>query len=93
VKVVLTGEGSDELFGGYGRYRFYLLNERLLRWHKMLPSGVRKQIRGAITHSPLLSGNIRRKLGHTFLGRDESFESLYLDNFYSAFSAASRRRC
>jgi asparagine synthase (glutamine-hydrolysing) len=38
----------------------------------------------------LLSAGLRRKLGHTVLGRGEEFESLYLDNFYSAFSAAEQ---
>ncbi|MGA3098329.1 MAG: asparagine synthase (glutamine-hydrolyzing) [Bryobacteraceae bacterium] len=87
VKVVLTGEGSDELFGGYGRYRFQLLNQRCLRAYKLLPGFLRRGMRGAIADSPLLSGDLRRKLGHTFLGRGERIESLYLDNFYAAFSA------
>jgi asparagine synthase (glutamine-hydrolysing) len=90
VKVVLTGEGSDELFGGYSRYNFYLLNQRWLARYKLLPSGVRRAIRSAIVASPLLSANLRRKIGHTFLGRGEELESLYLDNFYSAFSAAEQ---
>jgi asparagine synthase (glutamine-hydrolysing) len=90
VKVVLTGEGSDELFGGYGRYRFQLLNRRCLRGYKLLPGFLRRGIRRAIADSPLLSGDLRRKLGHTFLGRGERIESLYLDNFYAAFSAGEQ---
>ncbi|HTQ57224.1 MAG TPA: asparagine synthase C-terminal domain-containing protein, partial [Bryobacteraceae bacterium] len=35
--------------------------------------------------SSLLSASLRRKLQHTFVGRGDSLESLYLDNFYSAF--------
>ncbi len=85
VKVVLTGEGSDELFAGYGRYRYYLWNSRWLSAYRALPGFMRAGIRGTIAGSPLLGANLRRKLGHTFLGCGDQVESLYLDNFYSAF--------
>jgi len=91
VKVVLTGEGSDELFAGYGRYAWTRLNLRLLSgFRKVVPSGLRGFLRSQIGSSPLLSRDVRRKLGHSFLGRDESIESLYLDNFYAPFPAVAR---
>jgi asparagine synthase (glutamine-hydrolysing) len=39
----------------------------------------------------MFSADLRRKLQHTFVGRDLNIESLQLDNFYGAFSAAERK--
>ncbi len=91
VKVVLTGEGSDELFAGYGRYRFYLLNRLWAERYRILPAALRNWIRSQVAVSRLLSAGPRRKLQHTFVGRGEDVESLYIDNFYSAFSAGEQR--
>jgi asparagine synthase (glutamine-hydrolysing) len=87
VKVVLTGEGSDELFAGYGRYRYQLMSERHMSLYRHVPGAVRGLIRNQITTSPLLGADLRRKLKHTVLGREGNLQSLYLENFYGAFSA------
>jgi asparagine synthase (glutamine-hydrolysing) len=53
---------------------------------------LRSLIRSQIASSNLLSGGVRRKLRHTFLGRDLTIESLFLDNFYGAFALEEQTR-
>lgn len=91
VTVVLTGEGSDETLGGYTRYAWTLANSRMDRvYRSLIPAFFRQWIRHGIGGGVLPSG-LRRKLEHTFVGRDgASWPSFYFDNFYSAFSAAEQ---
>jgi len=91
VTVVLTGEGSDETLAGYTRYAWTLLNSRMDRvYRSVTPAVVRKMMRGAI-HAGPLGASVRRKLEHTFVGRDgNSWPSFYFDNFFSAFPAGEQ---
>jgi asparagine synthase (glutamine-hydrolysing) len=91
VKVVLTGEGSDELFGGYERYRWNLINSRAASAYRVVPPPLRRLVRQGLETSSLLGASTRRKLRHTFVGRDGSLESLFLDNFYCAFSVEQQQ--
>jgi asparagine synthase (glutamine-hydrolysing) len=45
VTVALSGDGGDEVFAGYRRYRFHKLSEGVRR---MLPAGVRRQVIGRL---------------------------------------------
>jgi len=80
VKVVLTGEGSDELLAGYGRYRKTILNLSLGKHYRTLtPSLVRGAVRSGIQGLP--TSKVRQKLLRSFLGVAPDIESIYFDNF------------
>jgi asparagine synthase (glutamine-hydrolysing) len=81
VKVVLTGEGSDEMLGGYGRYRKTILNSKLgNQYQRFAPESVRNAIRKQIEAlSP--ASRLRQKLSRTFLTLSPDLESIYFDNF------------
>ena len=81
VKVVLTGEGSDELLAGYGRYRRTMWNISLGRnYNKLIPSVARDSIRKQIERMAP-GGRMRQKLMRTFLVLSPELESIYFDNF------------
>ena len=79
VKVVLTGEGADELFLGYNRYRVTAWNERLGRpyWGlapAWMRSGLRRLTRG-------LPRPVRRYSERTFLAHEPGARDLFYENF------------
>ena len=85
VKVVLTGEGGDELFAGYLKYRVALWNLRGGPLYRaFVPRFVQQTVRKALA-SDLGPDWMLRKLRHSFLYHPESFEQIYFDNFYAAF--------
>jgi asparagine synthase (glutamine-hydrolysing) len=81
VKVVLTGEGSDELLAGYERYRKALLLLSLgSAYAQYTPKLVRQAAHTAIGALPSSSA-FAAKLKRTFLWLDPSLRALYLNNF------------
>jgi asparagine synthase (glutamine-hydrolysing) len=89
VKVVLTGEGADELFLGYNRYRVTAWNERLGRvYWAAVPGPLRGMVTGLVKGLPT---PLRRYAGRTFLALEPGPRELFYENF-AAFPAALRSR-
>jgi len=91
VKVVLTGEGSDELLAGYGRYRKTVYNLALgARYHRLAPAALRRAVGRGVESLPAGS-KVRQKLSRTFLCLTPDIETIYFDNF-SVFSRSMQTR-
>src|SRR6266436_5412938 len=84
VKVVLTGEGGDEIFAGYLKYRVTLWNQRYGPVYRKLTPNLLQRLARETLESNLLPDSVRRKLRHTFLYHPEAFEKIFFDNFFSA---------
>ena len=90
VKVVLTGEGSDELLAGYGRYKKTVLNLALAaRYTSVTTANMRDAIQRQIAGLPQNS-KVKQKLSRTFLALQPDIESIYFDNF-AVFSRAVQK--
>ena len=79
VKVVLTGEGSDELLAGYGKYPRALINWRAGAAYGVLPGPVRDWIAARVV--PSLPVAVRRYAARSFLAVPRTPEAMFFDNF------------
>ena len=88
VKVVLTGEGADELFLGYNWYRLTAWNEQLgRRYRAWTPPALRRGVRHAVSALPR---PLRRYASRSFLALDPGVRAVCYENF-SVFSDTWRR--
>jgi asparagine synthase (glutamine-hydrolysing) len=88
VKVVLSGEGADELFLGYNRYRVTAWNERLGRvYWAAVPDSLRRGVRRLVGTLP---GPLRRYSERTFLALAPGPRELFFENF-AAFPKRMRQ--
>ncbi len=89
VKVVLTGEGADELFWGYNRYRVTAWNARLgSAYTAAVPASMRSAARRLVRALP---GRAGRYASRSFLALDGGIRTLMCENF-AVFPVAWQQR-
>lgn len=81
VKVVLTGEGSDETLGGYGRYRYTVWNMALGRAAQAVTGSMIRKSGAAIVERMPAASRWKARLRRTALARPATLDDLYFDNF------------
>jgi asparagine synthase (glutamine-hydrolysing) len=79
VKVVLTGEGSDELLAGYGRYPRALVNWTAGELYRTVPAALRQWVARRIV--PHLPSTAHHYATRSFVTRPVTPEALFFDNF------------
>ena len=80
VKVVLTGEGSDELLAGYGKYPRSLLNwKAAMLYERMVPAPVRRAVGSSLV--PRLPSRLGRYAQRSFLAVPRTPAAMFFDNF------------
>ena len=88
VKVVLTGEGADELLAGYGKYSRALVNWRAAGAYGLVPGPVRRWVANRVV--PGLPPRVRRYASRSFIAIDRTPEAMFFDNF-AAIGLARQR--
>jgi len=88
VKVVLTGEGADELFLGYNRYTVTSWNERLGAAYTAVVPRIFRDAAGRVIGA--LPARARRYAGRTFMALEPGVRGLFYENF-AVFPDARRR--
>ena len=69
VKVVLSGEGADELFGGYSIYRYMLLLEQ----YRRMPAAARRPLDSLLSRLPAVGAKFRKYTALAKLPLDQRY--------------------